>query len=325
VASNWLATVGADYGVGHGGHLAKVRLLESAPAAMSDSDLEVFVASHVAGGTLPAPTTDIVYALYFPETTSLTLGSEQGCLDFSGYHSEAEVNGQAVSFAAIGRCATYWPGLDVTQNVERTASHELIEAATNPLPRSAPAYDVPSSTGLSPALALREAVGEGEVGDACTGSQVELEAGFVAQRIWSNSAAAAGADPCLPAAAAPYFSVTSTQAWFAIQPGQAVEIPLTGWSAAPVDDWLVRSYLKSSRSGFTVHTTSATTLSLADGSFASTNNGRPLSVKVTAPPTAVSGDLAGIEVRSQTLSAHSGADATREATYHYLPVGVYVP
>jgi hypothetical protein len=321
VGSAWLAAVGADYGVGAGQHLAKVRLAQAAPAQAAQADIQAFVSARIADGSFPAPRQDVLYVLYYPASTMLAHKTDVYCQDFSGYHNATSAQGTLVPFAVVGRCATFWIGLSEWQNVQRTASHELIEAATDP----ALAFDIATAADRDAAQALRAAVGEGEVGDVCTGTVIDVESGFVAQRSWSNAAAASGADPCVPASPAPYFSVSAPAWWYPVSPGTSVVIPLVGWSAAPVADWIVRSRFGVNTGGFTLQTSSPTTMLLDGGAFASTNNGRSLMLTVTAPASASSGSYAGIEVRSITPSAEVAPDQTREARYHYLPVGVYVP
>lgn len=147
------------------------------------------VQTMVTSGAVTVPVQDTVYMVYYPEppTTTLIKGGTY-CSSFSGYHTETVANGVKVSIAIVGRCQCFWPGLSVLQAVERTASHELMEAATNPFPDTAPAYDIPSATPAAStvASAWAAAIGEGEVGDLCVGTQVYQDSGFLAQRIWSN-------------------------------------------------------------------------------------------------------------------------------------------
>jgi hypothetical protein len=326
VTSSWLASAGAEYGVGPGTHAAAVQLAGSAPAAATMSDVARLVAEHIADQSLPAPVDGVLYVVFFPESTQLDAGGHVECIDFTGYHSTAQLaDGTVVPFAAIGRCTLVRPGLNELQNVERVASHEVLEAVTDPFLPDARAYDIPSGAGNDTPSAWREAIGEGELGDLCENTQAVFEAGFVAQRTWSNVAASQGRDPCVPATGAPYFSVQAPEDWYAVAPGSSVTVPLVGWSTAALPDWLVRSYVGTHTANFTVHTSSATTTSLGVGTYATTNAGRSLMVTVTAPSDAHSGDRAGITVRSASVSSATSPDVTREDLYHYTAFGVYVP
>jgi hypothetical protein len=322
VGSTWLTTVGAEYGVGAGQASATLHLTSAAPGSVSFDDMVALVVGNLSNGTFPAPSAGTIYMVYFPETTTLYQGSEVSCVGFSGYHGYLAYGPNNVAFAAIGRCPTYWAGLDTPQNVQRTASHELIEAATNPYGQG---YVIEPSQDRTMPEAWLAAVGEGEIGDLCSGSQVDEDSGFILQRIWSNGAAAAGTDPCTPASSASYFTVEVAASWFPIAPGESITIPLVGHAAGPVPDWLVRSHIKTNTYGFGLKTASDTT-AVADGStYATTNDGRALSLTVTAPATPSSGDSAGIEIQSATPTAVANPDTTREADYHYLAIGVYVP
>src|SRR4029079_5699049 len=81
---------------------------------------------------------------------------------------------------------------------------------------------------VSPWLALG-----GEVADLCTRGDSTAtwhESGFVAQRSWSNAAAAAGQDPCVPGQHKPYFNaVAKLTTTPRIAPGATQTIELSGW------------------------------------------------------------------------------------------------
>ena len=231
VGSSWLAAAG-EYGVQTGSHLSKVKITTNAPASVSRVDLETFVAARIADGTLPAlPTdqSDILIALYYPASTTLTLGGYVHCTSFSGYHSEVKAGGKRVAFAAIGACPNYVSGLTPTENMMRTASHEIIEAATDPFDLTAPAYVVLDQKNPWYFFA-------GEVADICPLSQVVREAGFLAQRYWSNQAVTATKDPCVPAPAGelPYITAVSPVETQTVDAGDSITFTLTG-VAAPAD------------------------------------------------------------------------------------------
>jgi hypothetical protein len=109
----------------------------------------------------------------------------------------------------IPQCAKFGPltGLDV---VTGTPSHELAEAATDPFPLSNPAYSTVDDDHVSWTFAL----GAGEVGDMCaqydSSFYKDPEIGYTVQRSWSNAAAAAGQEPCVPARPTepPYFNAS---------------------------------------------------------------------------------------------------------------------
>ncbi|WP_410965939.1 hypothetical protein, partial [Salmonella sp. SAL4438] len=63
---SWWSTVNSEYGVGPakgGGHVA---IPDAPPAEMSDEEVQKWISDRINDGTLPAPTTQTIYALYYP-------------------------------------------------------------------------------------------------------------------------------------------------------------------------------------------------------------------------------------------------------------------
>jgi hypothetical protein len=207
----WAAAT-SEYGVGPLTALAAVELTETAPAAIADSALKVWLAGLLDADdpALPTPDDDTLIALFYPASTTVTLdipGSpdEVGCTDIGGYHSSTVLDAahgkRNVAYAVLPRCPDLAPDVPVLDMTTFFASHELIEASTDPYPLVTPAYLLEDTGHLDWALA----VGGGEVADMCAAwlsSIVLTPSGdpFV-QRSWSNAAAAAGHDPCVPAPA----------------------------------------------------------------------------------------------------------------------------
>jgi hypothetical protein len=113
------------------------------------------------------------------------------------YHNSLVVAGVSVSYAVIPECAT--DTMTEQQTTTAAASHEMIEAATDPLPLSA----TPAYSGVDPGhLYYPLVLGGGEVADLCaqwpSSFFVPDELHYTVQRTWSNAAAAAGRDPCQP-------------------------------------------------------------------------------------------------------------------------------
>ena len=319
LSSTWLPAATAEYGVGAASVADRIRLAEMAPATFSEADVTTWISSH-AGSSIPMPAQELLYVIYFPQTTALAYKGTY-CMDFSGYHTDITVAGMKVPVALVGRCKTFWAGLDELQNVERTASHELVEALTDPFFHYAPAYRTRSDArDAQSALAL--ASGD-ELGDTCHGSQVVVDNGFIGQRIWSNTNALAATDPCSPEADAPFFEVTTQQPWYGVTAGSAVSINLQGWSEEPLDDWYVTAVVGGG-SGFSAVITSDEMETAGSGSVAKTNAGRNVTVTVTAPASAAKDDSVGVAVRSISPASFANRDATREAEYHEFPFGVYV-
>jgi hypothetical protein len=221
-------------------------------------------------GTIPAPTPDTLYAIYFPSGTrvSLTSGPQvaESCQDFGGYHLSAGLTpkegGAAldVAYAIMPRCG----GEQVTTI---TASHEFIEAATDPSIREEKIAWYMNSA--------RAAVGGGEVGDVCvdfSGRDTDryVESGFTVQRSWSNKQAKLSHDPCVPAPAGEvYFNVAAAKDEIILDVGKTVTVDLKGFSDAPKDDWDVHvTSFNTVQGGGTNVTTSLNKSAMHNGSKA---------------------------------------------------------
>jgi hypothetical protein len=231
VGSRWLTAVGSEYGVGSGSVLGVVRRSDAAPTAITDAQIVDLVFAGLADGSLPRPAggdlRDALYMLQFPRQTVISAGSSMSCIDFGGYHASARRNGLEVAYAVIATCPGFVDGESDLRNRELVSSHELIEAATDPLPDNHPGFQLTDP--VSPWLALGA-----EVADLCTrgdDTATWKESGFVAQRSWSNAAAAAGKDPCVPGQQKPYFNaVAKLDTMPRIAPGATQTIELSGWA-----------------------------------------------------------------------------------------------
>ncbi len=223
--------IGTEYGVGQTSVEAPIDIADAPAALIHDQDIKAWLQS-MFDGTHPefgsTPIDGAIYTLFYPPTTTISLatsttptpdagadggdagrprnGGQTSCRGFGGYHEDVRIGGKLVSYAVIPQCAKFGPltGADV---VTGTSSHEWIEAATDPLPTSQPAY----STVDEEHLIWTYALGAGEVGDMCAQYDDSFykpaELGYTVQRSWSNAAAKAGSQPCVPAISTnPYFN-----------------------------------------------------------------------------------------------------------------------
>jgi hypothetical protein len=247
----WWTAVSAEYcaaggtpcvgpGVG-GGHV----VLPAAAASEytdslkgGDSTLRALLASSVAGGVLPAPDAQTLYLLYPPAGTRVLLDGNASCApsSFTGYHDALELTpadgGASVeaAYAVVARCSS-------TESAATTqASHEIVEAATDPSPENAPAYQITDTawTAFGP-----------EVADVCAAVDTDLaatESGFAVQRSWSNASAAAGHDPCVPLPAGEvYFNVAPAQGseTIALAAGESATLALYPFADDASAQWQV--------------------------------------------------------------------------------------
>lgn len=224
-SSYWAAL--AEYKVGALVSATPITLTsaDTAPTQITDSQIQDWLrarwdGTHPEFGT--APDSSTIYALYYPSTTTIFLsggppsdggvpdgggnfGGSKSCSSFGGYHSNIVVGQTEVAYAVVPQCGTFgsFTGVDV---VTSTSSHEYSEAVTDPFPMTQAAYTQTDDDHLEWMFFL----GGGEIGDMCaqfpTSFYVPTDFNHVVQRNWSNAAAKAGHDPCVPAGTQPYFN-----------------------------------------------------------------------------------------------------------------------
>jgi hypothetical protein len=292
VTSNWISTIGADYGVGPG-TVAAEKTFPPASMSLTASQLVSTLESNMMTGALPVPTAGdgSLYAVFIPHGVQFNediLGLGPLCGSYLGYHNSANYNGVPFAFAVIGDC------YGRAKDVQAVASHEIAEACTDP-------YDAPQDgyyIDLNPPNPWTIDLGE-EVGDLCQSENVVTEGNYTLQTIWSNSAAKIG-NPCVPPPEPTYYNVSATPDAPTVAAGSTVTYTLTGWSTAPVPDWgLAAGDAKNSQ-------LSAVTLSPQFSSF-TINNGQQVMLTLTVPAGTPSGTVGGLILQSGALQ-------------HYWPV-----
>ena len=174
---------------------------------------------------------------------SITTPATQGSLEIcqlgaaGGYHWEA--TNPKVPYAVIPSC----PHEDLTQ-IEITASHEIIEAATDPFDSTALAWAISDANNPW-------AGGGGEVADLCEGQSALID-GFDVTRVWSNTAASQNkADPCIPAPPTPFFdTAVATSKAEPVAPVKSITLNVEGFSSAPVSAWGIQAVVVPAVSAF---------------------------------------------------------------------------
>jgi len=203
----------AEYGVGPLSTVPPQHVAEAAPASLTDAEVQAWLTSKIMAGAVPRPNENTIYAIFYPQGTAVTLGGGTLCQDsaggFNGYHGDYVLIGNGfvapVSYAVIGRCPPPVKSASAMDMVSGEASHEIIEAATDPRPMTRPAYDSIDPDDQGWAL-----IAGSEVGDLCDGfpDSFYKPSGIdtLVQKVWSNVAAKASHDPCQPQGASPYFN-----------------------------------------------------------------------------------------------------------------------
>ena len=178
--SSWIDAVGSEYGVGLRGH-SHFTIAGPTPASLHWADMDAVVDDGIASGRWPASPggdgIDTIWMFFVPPDTNT---------DWDAAHSVV-LHGATPRVLAV---VVVLPPDNAS--MEWAASHETIEALTDPLFATAPAYmggtPFEVTTYFGP-LAT-------EVADVCLGSV--MEGGFTLTRSWSNAASLAGRSPCQP-------------------------------------------------------------------------------------------------------------------------------
>jgi hypothetical protein len=240
--------------VGHGtagGHV----VLTSGAASYTDSQggapstFQDMIQARVTDGSLPAPASETLYVFYLPSTTSVTMpgangGTDASCQQFGGYHGAATLTPRGggtpvlVPYAVIPRC-------DASErSATIAASHELIEAATDP-DASQGALSAVGYYMMNDQVWTAVYGGAGEVADLCVdvifGKELSVqESGFTVQRSWSNKAAKAGHNPCVPVPTGEvYFQAAPPSTTMIVPVGKTVTVNVDPFSDAKMADWSI--------------------------------------------------------------------------------------
>jgi hypothetical protein len=267
-SSAWWNTVRAGYCAGSGGPCVgdgtstMVELTTAAEATYTDSvrggpsTFQPWLASALSSGQLPAPeagaTSNTVYVVYLPTTTTITLDGVASCGSngFGGYHGTWTSNGaQVVPYVVVAECAPLSPPFpnvaanSLLQDTTLAASHEIVEVSTDPSPPTGYTLD-----GTNPDnWGWIDVTGGGEAADMCVDllglNQDQTQDGtFTVQRIWSNSRAAANLDPCNPAPASDvYFNAAPNQAFFVLDVGASATFDVAAFSFGAMNDWTLQA------------------------------------------------------------------------------------
>jgi hypothetical protein len=215
--------------------------------AGAGTDLNAFINAAIAGavtaGTIPAPDGNTVYAFYFPPSTTITGFVGQSCQFYGGYHfNQVYGDGKTpIAYAIIPDCAA-GTGYEL-EATTLTASHEIAETTSDPAPNTGWSLDMsayPDGGTTTPEFRNDPwiSLGYGEIGDNCDGTAWTDDGGTVVQRIWSNSAASAGHDPCVPVPSGEsYFNASPDKAIYVASVGDTFTVDVTAFTDAPRASW----------------------------------------------------------------------------------------
>jgi hypothetical protein len=232
----WWSATTSEYGVGPLVSLGNVRLTDVAPMAATQAEVETYLLGLATAGTLPRAadgTYDgVIYLLYLPGGARVTLSDgAMACGGWHGVHGEARTGSTRIVYALAVECGPS-RGFTHLGYLEAAASHELVEAATDPYTDTMPAY------ASDPRVAEPWSI-FGETTDRCVGQYLQQGADVFA-RSWSNVASLAGTPPCVPVPSGEvYYGVYTPMTTLHGAPGTTLEVPITGFARATVPDFRV--------------------------------------------------------------------------------------
>jgi hypothetical protein len=254
-ASTYWTNVATEYGVTSLTVAQTVTLVENAPTSINQAGIESWLTNAIATHEVPAnQASKTIYFLYYPASTTVTLQGLTSCTGFGGYH--AVTNGAV--YAEVNGCASYGArlappetvtGIDFTTGL---TTHELFEAVTDPFEATTPAY---ASIDQAHAAWTMFLYG-GEIGDTCemqpSAFFKEPSLGYEVQRVFSNAAANAGQDPCVPAVGTPFVEAWPTSD-LQLQQGQTGTVSIHVATSAPTGPITVSAIDESQAHGNVQH------------------------------------------------------------------------
>jgi hypothetical protein len=183
--------------IGHGTFLGSKTVTPSAAAngaTITDASIQTELVAQIKAGTLPSPTSNSYYAIFFPKGKKISQGGSASCVagGFCAYHGTFLYNGIYVTYG-VHPDMSAGSGCDVGcgsnavpfNNLTSVASHELAETATDPAVGLATTY-------ASPLAWYNKTYGE--IGDICNAQQGTVVAAtgvtYTVQTEWSNKASA---------------------------------------------------------------------------------------------------------------------------------------
>lgn len=223
--------------IGEGRPGTSARLEEVLPDKVRDVDVEAVLARAAEAGRLGPLDSDTFILNYLPAGVVLSDAFVPRYCDGGprAYHRALKLGRLKVAYAVMPRCG-------VEADLTTTASHEILEATTNPDPSARGFAFERSSANAGFTAAGVEPV------DPCglitMDNHRTLESGFVVQRAWSNRQASLGRDPCVPSGGGgAYVALVPRQPVVRLtREGESATITLDAAADRPVGAWAVSTF-----------------------------------------------------------------------------------
>ena len=182
---------GTNQLLGHGTFAGSITITPSNTAtSLSDAQIQAEIKAQVSAGHIPGPDGEQLLMINFPPGVKITLAGTNSCQSggFCAYHST--IGTSPNTYYGVLPDMSPGSGCDIGcgkastmfDNFSSVASHELVEATTDP--------GVGLSISYGPPLGWYDPQsGDGEIGDICNGEQATFVANgttFTVQKEWSN-------------------------------------------------------------------------------------------------------------------------------------------
>ena len=178
--------------IGDGRPGVAVTLDDALPARIHELDVAKLVTRRAGEGRFGTLDADTLLIVYLPKGVDLyDAFISRYCSGARAIHRSLRLPELAVGYAVLPRCGG-------EAELTTSASHEILEAATNPNPSNRAFAFEPEPVTLGFVVAGLEPVDPCGIVDRANAPA--MESGFAVQRVWSNRAASLGRYPCVPAA-----------------------------------------------------------------------------------------------------------------------------
>lgn len=160
----------ANYRIGYGTRIGTTTLTTpDVSGSVDDTAIQQMIQQQISASTLPQANANTIYFVFLPSGVTVTQGGQASCQVFCGYH-DATSNDIFYAVMPYPDCSGCSSGLATRDALTVTASHELCEAITDPIPGEG-WYDNQN----------------GEIGDICAW-QTKTLGQYTVQKEWSNAA-----------------------------------------------------------------------------------------------------------------------------------------
>ena len=158
-----------QYKISHGNLTGTITLTNpDVSKTVDDSATQKIIQDQISAKKLPASSPDLLYFVFLPSGVTVTQGGSASCKVFCGYH-DAIGNDTFYAVMPFPGCSGCTSNFSTIDALTVTASHELCEAITDPIPGQG-WYDDQN----------------GEIGDICAWKTKKVGQ-YAVQQEWSNS------------------------------------------------------------------------------------------------------------------------------------------